>query len=94
LSDDVRVALGRRTGPLVLVANLTRDREGPMDLADHVHLLNQHGVLPDVVLMDELSGRTPPTGVEVVRASMAGRDGRVHDPVLLGAALASCHGNM
>ena len=61
LSDDVRVALGRRTGPLVLVANLTRDREGPMDLADHVHLLNQHGVLPDVVLMDELSGRTPPS---------------------------------
>ncbi|GIT47051.1 MAG: hypothetical protein Ct9H300mP12_16360 [Acidimicrobiales bacterium] len=29
---------GRRAGPLVLVANLTRDREGPMDLADHVHL--------------------------------------------------------
>ena len=65
-----------------------------MDLADHVHLLDQHGVIPDVVLMDELSGRTPPTGVEVVRASMASRDGRVHDPVLLGAALASCHGNM
>ena len=75
-------------------ANLTRDRESPMDLADQVHLLDQHGVLPDVVLMDDGSERTPPTGVEVVRASIAGRGGRAHDPVLLGAALASCHGNM
>ena len=94
LSDDVRVALGRRAGPLVLVANLTRDRESPMDLADQVHLLDQHGVLPDVVLMDDRSGRTPPTGVEVVRASIAGREGRIHDPALLGLALASCHGEM
>ena len=71
------------------------DRDGELTWSEFkAGFLYQHGVLPDVVLMDERSGRTAPTGVEVVRAPMAGRDGRVHDPVLLGAALASCHGNM
>ncbi|MDG1464485.1 MAG: 2-phospho-L-lactate transferase CofD family protein, partial [Acidimicrobiales bacterium] len=92
LSADVQGALARRSGPLVLVANLAQDREGPVELADHLRLLDEHGVRPDVLLMDDRSDRTPPIGPEVVRAPLAGRDGRVHDPVQLGSALASCLG--
>ena len=92
LSADVQGALARRSGPLVLVANLAQDREGPVELADHLRLLDEHGVRPDVLLVDDHSDRTLPIGPEVVRAPLAGRDGRVHDPVQLGSALASCLG--
>ena len=90
LSADLRGALAGRSGPLVLVANLVQDREGPVELADHLRLLDEHGVRPDILLMDDRSDRTPPTGPVVVRAPVAGRDGRIHDPVQLGSALASC----
>lgn len=94
LATDVRGALDRRRGPLVLVANLVHDREGSVALSDQVRLLDEHGVRPDVVLMDDQSERVPPSGVDVVRAPVAARNGRTHDPVLLGAALAACPGNM
>ena len=89
LSADVGGALARRSGPLVLVANLVQDREGPAELADHLRLLDEHGVQPDILLMDDRSGRTPPIGPEVIRAPLAGGDGRTHDPILLGSALAN-----
>ncbi len=92
LSGNVRDSLGRRSGPLVLVANLVPDREGPVDLADHLRLLDEHGVHPDVLLMDERSDRRPPSGIEVVRAPMSTEDGRAHEPTHLGSALASCLG--
>ncbi|MCP4851709.1 MAG: hypothetical protein GY900_08240, partial [Actinomycetia bacterium] len=63
-----------------------------VELADHLRLLDEHGVRPDVLLVDDHSDRTLPIGPEVVRAPLAGRDGRVHDPVQLGSALASCLG--
>ena len=86
--------MDRRRGPLVLVANLVHDREASVALSDQIRLLDEHGVRPDVVLMDDRSERVPPSGVDVVRAPVAARDGRTHDPVLLGAALAACPGNM
>jgi len=92
LSGDVRDALDRRSGSLVLVANLVLDREGPIELADHLRLLGEHGIYPDLLLMDDRSDRTPPIGIEVVRAPLAAGNGRTHDPIHLGAALASCVG--
>ena len=93
LSVDVRSALRERSGPLVLVANLVADREGPADLSDHVRLLAEHEVEPDVLLVDGGSGRPVPDalpgGGRVVAASMAGPDTRTHDPVRLGRALAA-----
>ncbi|MDG2427190.1 MAG: YvcK family protein [Acidimicrobiales bacterium] len=90
LASDIREALTRRTGPLVLVANLVQDREGPPDLADNLRLLSEHGILPDVVILDNQSNWSPPQGVETVQASVVGPGGRIHDPVRLGAALAGC----
>ncbi len=100
LSVDVRDALATRSGPLVLVANLVADREGPADLADHVRLLVEHGVTPDVLLVDPSSTRPVPTGLpaglpggcRVEAAPVAADDGRTHDPVRLGEALASLVG--
>ena len=93
LAADVRGALAERSGPLVLVANLVADREGPSDLVDHVRLLVEHGVEPDMLLADEDSGRVVPDvlpgGGRVVAMPVAAADGRTHDPVRLGRALAA-----
>ncbi len=94
LASDIRAALARRTGPLVLVANLVPDREGPPDLADHLRLLSEHGILPDIVVMDAESNWSAPPGVETVQESVSGPGGRIHDPVRLGSVLAGCLTNM
>ncbi|MEC9424601.1 MAG: uridine diphosphate-N-acetylglucosamine-binding protein YvcK [Actinomycetota bacterium] len=92
LAVDVRSALRERSGPLVLVGNLVADREGPADLADHVRLLAEHGLELDVLLVDDGLGRPTPAGLpgegRVVAMPVAGQDGRTHDPVRLGRALA------
>jgi len=93
LATDIRSALRARTGQLILIANLVADREGPTDLADHVRILGEHGVEPDVLLVDDLSKRpissTLPGEGEVVVGSISASDGRTHDPVRLGRVLAA-----
>lgn len=91
LPADIRSALADRSGPLVLVGNLLVDREGPAQLSDHVGLLLEHGVEPDVLLVDESANRSSPTilpgNTVVIQALVAAEDGRTHDPIRLGKAL-------
>ena len=90
LAPDVGEALGRRSGPLVLVANLSADVEGPWALEDQVRILADHGVLPDMVLVDDSHGEGSAGPVALRRAAVAVLDGESHDPLLLGKALAGC----
>jgi len=90
LAPDVGEALGRRSGPLVLVANLSADVEGPWALEDQVRILADHGVLPDMVLVDDSHGEGSAGPVALRRAAVAVLDGKSHDPLLMGKALAGC----
>jgi uncharacterized cofD-like protein len=89
--DDVRAALERSTGHRVYVCNLQAESGETCgyDVAAHVAALRRHDIEPDVVLAQR--GALPlgaVDGVDVVEADVARADGRGHDPVLLGAALA------
>lgn len=91
----VHEALITTSAPRVYVANLAPqvpETEG-FDVADEVAALARHGVPIDVVLVDP--GRTlgtlagPSPSVPVVVHPLRGARGAVHDPVLLGDALAA-----
>jgi len=90
LAPDVGEALGRRNGPLVLVANLSADVEGPWALEEQIRILADHGVLPDMVLVDDSRGESSSGPVALRRAVVTVEDGGSHDPLLLGKALVGC----
>jgi len=90
LAPDVVRALAGRGGPTVLVANLQPDIESPESLDDQLLVLEDHGIRPDMVLLDEVFDGEIPKTCPVKRASVSASGGRLHDPVLLGAALSTC----
>ena len=90
LAPDVVEALAGRGGPTVLVANLQPDVESPEALDDQLLVLEDHGIRPDIVLLDEAFDGEMPETCPVKRAPVSASGGRLHDPVLLGAALSTC----
>ncbi len=90
LATDVVEALAGRSGPTVLVANLQPDVESPEALDDQLLVLEDHGIRPDMVLLDEAFDGEMPETCPVKRAPVSASGGRLHDPVLLGAALSTC----
>jgi len=85
-------ALAGTRATTVYVANL-RPQEpetAGFDLQDHVDALARHGVVPDVVLVDERSTYgADPCSARVVRASLTGENGLVHDVPKLAEAVAA-----
>jgi hypothetical protein len=75
---------------LVLVANLVPDVESPELIADQLEVLEDHGIRPDVVLVDDAFGGAVAGRCPVMRAPISAPGGMIHDPVALGAALAAC----
>ena len=90
LAPDVAEALAGRGGPTVLVVNLQPDVESPETLDDQLLVLEDHGIRPDMVLLDEAFDGEMPETCPVKRAPVSASGGRLHDPVLLGAALSTC----
>lgn len=90
LAPDVVEALAVRAGLLVLVANLAPDMESPALIADQLAVLEDHGIRPDLVLVDEASEASISGSCPVIRAAVSAPGGMIHDPALLGAALAAC----
>jgi len=90
LARDVVEALAGRGGPTVLVANLQPDVESPEALDDQLLVLEDHGVRPDMVLLDEAFDGEMPETCPVKWAPVSASGGRLHDPVLLGVALSTC----
>lgn len=85
-------ALAGTHATTVYVANLrpqVPETDG-FDLQDHVDALTRHGVIPDVVLVDERGafGEDPCT-VRVRRADLSGENGLVHDVQKLAQAVAA-----
>jgi uncharacterized cofD-like protein len=89
----IRQALERRRGGVVFVCNLKPSRETvDFDVAEHVAVLDRHGIRPDVVLADTAGiavGRLPAGAPEVVKADLGRPDGWAHDPGRLAEALSS-----
>mgnify|MGYP003861562793 CR=1 FL=1 len=90
LAPDVAEALAGRGGPTVLVVNLQPDLESPEALGDQLLVLEDHGIRPDMVLLDEAFDGEMPETCPVKQAPVSASGGRLHDPVLLGAALSTC----
>ncbi len=90
LAPDVAQALAGQGGPTVLVANLQPDVESPEALDDQLLVLEDHGIRPDMVLLDEAFDGEMPETCPAKRAPVSASGGRLHDPVLLGAALSTC----
>ena len=90
LAPDVAEALTGRGGPTVLVVNLQPDVESPEALDDQLLVLEDHGIRPDMVLLDEAFDGEMPETCPVKRAPVSASGGRLHDPVLLGVALSTC----
>lgn len=91
--EELRRAVGSTRAQVVYVANL---REQPpetsgMDVGEHVDALADHGVEPDVVLVDPLGlpfGTIRP-GVRAVVSELASPGRADHDPIRLAGALSS-----
>lgn len=92
----IAAAIEANPAPLVFVANLRAVRStSGWDLAQHLAALADHGVHPDVVLADENSHMAEgslPSGLNLVRSSLARFDTPAHDPVQLAKALADLVG--
>lgn len=88
---DLRQALFATSGRIVYIGNLRADSAETRgyDLAAHVDALERHAILPDVAVTQRGGHVTGHPGIELVEADVAGPEGLLHDPVLLGAALAS-----
>jgi uncharacterized cofD-like protein len=88
---DVAAAIRTSPGQRVYVCNLRPqlpETEG-YDVAAHVAALTEHGVDIDVVLCDSSGGLAlGDVAAPVVERPLAGRNGLVHDPDRLAAALA------
>lgn len=88
----IRAALRQAAAPKVWVANLAAqvgETEG-YDVAAHFDALRRHEVPVDGVVVDPagLPLGTLPAGLDVMRRTLAARDGRAHDPALLGCWVA------
>lgn len=84
-------AVRRSSAQLVYVCNL-RPQPGETagyGVAEHVEALRRHGLDPDVVLYDAESIGSAHGVSSAAPAMLAAPSGLAHDPVLLGAALAS-----
>lgn len=92
--DGVRDALERSAGRRVYVCNVRAEagETRGYDVAAHVAALRRHGIEPDVVLAQRGALPLGDVGVEVVEADLVRPEGRAHDPVRLGAALADLVG--
>jgi uncharacterized cofD-like protein len=93
---DIKAALHTAAGRTIFVANLRGVRSAAaLTLADHIGALADHGVNPDVVLVDEnttmADGPLPPNA-HIVRQAMARFDTPAHDPAQLAKALADLVG--
>lgn len=88
---DLRHALADTPAQVVYVANLRAEQPevAGYDVAAHVDALVRHGVTPDVVLAQPGALPLGLAAAKVVELDLADPGGRVHDPVALGAALAS-----
>jgi uncharacterized cofD-like protein len=87
----VRAAVGRSSGQRVYVCNLRTqppETDG-YDVAAHVAALRDHEVAIDVVLCHPGALPTGSVDVEVVELPLVRGSAGVHDPELLGSALAS-----
>ena len=92
----INAAVRDAAAKTVFVANLrpVRSTTG-YDLATHVAALRDHGVNPDLVLVDEHPGMDDgpmPVDVDVVRRPIARIDAPAHDPAQLAKALADLVG--
>lgn len=89
--EDVARAIASARAQRVYVCNLRPqlpETEG-YSVADHVGALERHGIHVDVVLWDPAGGlEAGDVGVPLVSRPLAGRNGLVHDPERLAAALA------
>lgn len=82
-------------GQLVYVCNLRpqHPETAGFGVADHVAALERHGIRPDVVLYDPDTMGGAESVEHAVAAPVARRDGRAHDPELLGRALGALLGS-
>ena len=92
----INAAVRAAAAKTVFVANLrpVRSTTG-YDLATHITALRDHGVEPDVVLVDDHSAMVDgpiPVDVDVVRRPIARIDAPAHDPAQLAKALADLVG--
>jgi uncharacterized cofD-like protein len=92
----IAAAVDANPAPTVFVANLRAVRStSDWDLARHLCALADHGVRPDVVLVDEhshMAEGTLPSDIVVTRHPLARFDTPAHDPVQLAKALADLVG--
>jgi uncharacterized cofD-like protein len=89
----LRAAMAATAARRVYVCNLMPERETDgYGVADHVHALIDHGLVPDVVVCHP--GALPAVDVPVpcVEAPVAVPGSSVHDPALLGGVLAGLAG--
>ncbi len=86
----IREALNTAEGQSIYVSNVANDRAEAkgFGLNEHIEALAQHGVHPDVVLIDSTQEH-PEGDFKVVSASLRAADGWSHDPLSLAAALSS-----
>jgi uncharacterized cofD-like protein len=93
---DINAALHTAAARTVFVANLRGVRStAGLTLADHISALADHGVTPDVIVVDEnttiADGPLPPNA-HIVRKPLARFDVPAHDPAQLAKALADLVG--
>jgi uncharacterized cofD-like protein len=97
--DDIRAAVAESGATRVYVCNLRADNAetNGYDVARHVDALRQHGIHPDVVLVDPASdlahGSPVPEipGAKLVLADLARPHGLAHDSPKLAQALHALH---
>ncbi|NNE94915.1 MAG: YvcK family protein [Acidimicrobiales bacterium] len=83
-------ALAATDGTTIYVANVANDRAEArgFGLNEHIRAVAEHGVWPDVVVIDETDDH-PVGDFKVVAAPLRGTDGWSHDPLALAAILSS-----
>jgi uncharacterized cofD-like protein len=87
---DLPGAIAATDATRVYVCNVTAEvaETKGYDVAAHVDALQRHGIQLDAVLYQEAALPVGDVGVPAVGAQLVRPDGRAHDPVLLGRALA------
>ncbi len=86
---EIREAVAASAGRKIFVANVANDRAEArgFGLREHLEALADHGISPDVVIIDH-SHERPGGPFEVVSAAVRGDDGWSHDALALATALA------
>jgi uncharacterized cofD-like protein len=86
----INEALAATDGTLVYVANVANDRAEArgFGMNEHIRALADHGVWPDVVVVDQ-TDEHPIGDFKVVAAPLRAADGWSHEPLALAAVLSS-----